>query len=337
MKGIYIQLIVLTLALHFGATCPVSAEGPAKGSRLTAKATVIRLLRKTKVMAGDKVALALHHIKYEPGLIIQAVYHHGSPLESFNSQIVPATLRVSIVMKKSGVVLLRLLKLPSALMRLKSQIDKTTGTVKQSLGQKNLSDHLQLKKSAAAIEKNLLSRAALLASKPIKVEKLKLILSKKYPIEGAPTTIKILGVSAPYFQYLLKIIYRPNSTTAEQQMVFPADNSRRFIWKPRTAGIAQIILMKLPETSSKVLRLLSALSQEIKARPTLPVAMQSEVIKLFGLVTKSAKKVLSRNVAIAYAGTPFSGILIMLLAGFILFGGLGWSLYRYFRNRVISG
>ncbi len=48
------------------------------------------------------------------------------------------------------------------------------------------------------------------------------------------------------------------------------------------------------------------------------------------LVAKGAdgKKVTSKNVATRYPATPVSGVIVMVLAGILLFGGAGWSLRR---------
>lgn len=46
------------------------------------------------------------------------------------------------------------------------------------------------------------------------------------------------------------------------------------------------------------------------------------------LIAKSAdkKKVASKNVAVCFPSTPVSGIIVMVFAGIILFGGAGYSL-----------
>ncbi|MCZ7583031.1 MAG: hypothetical protein M5R36_06680 [Deltaproteobacteria bacterium] len=86
----------------------------------------------------------------------------------------------------------------------------------------------------------------------------------------------------------LRVTYRPNSQTAETVTVGAFSAAGTVAWTPQYAGITQL-----------------------DAVPAAP----------------DAKPVATKNVATRFDGFPLRGMIVMLLAGVILFGGMAWSIY----------
>lgn len=110
-------------------------------------------------------------------------------------------------------------------------------------------------------------------------------LSEKYPEKGQPTHITLEADDAPVAGAMVKVHYRPNSETTVTQTLGPSDTAGGVEWTPDDAGIVT----------------LEAQREGAEA----PFA--------------------TRNVAVRYRGFPAQGLMIMLLAGVLLFGGAAFG------------
>ncbi len=121
-----------------------------------------------------------------------------------------------------------------------------------------------------------------------------LSLSEPYPKVGKKIEIRLEGVSEPAKESLW-VVHRPNSQTAETLEVGPFDDEGKIWWIPEAPGIANLT-NRDPESGDE--------------------------------------EMVSMSVAICFSSTPAWGILVMVLAGLLLFGGAGVSLRLALKENI---
>lgn len=107
------------------------------------------------------------------------------------------------------------------------------------------------------------------------------------PLLDAPVTVTVTDGTDPVAGARVEAHYRPNSQTAAREPLPPTDESGRTEWRPRAAGIATL-----------------------------------EVIDPAG-----GPPLASLNTAIRYGGFPARGLLVMIVAGLLLFGGAALGMW----------
>jgi hypothetical protein len=131
---------------------------------------------------------------------------------------------------------------------------------------------------------------ALCAAKPaLKVE-------PAYPTVGRPATVTLTGVAEAPKGLRLKVTYRPASQTEETDDMgeLGATGVR---WTPTSPGVTKI----------------AAVAPGVQSGGA-------------GGGSKKVKPVATVTISTRYASAPVSGILVMLIAGLLLFGGAAWSM-----------
>lgn len=116
--------------------------------------------------------------------------------------------------------------------------------------------------------------------------------SENFPLKGKSTTIKVLKGDLPVPGAGVEVIYRPNSQTVIREELGVTDSLGTVSWIPRDAGIVTV---------------------EINNR------LNGEIL-------------VKENVAVRFGKFPSSGIFIICLAGFVLFGGMITSFRLLFKK-----
>lgn len=106
------------------------------------------------------------------------------------------------------------------------------------------------------------------------------------PLRGEVVRLHVLDDGAPAPGHQVVAVYRPNSQTEHRERLPAVDASGTVLWTPRDAG--PVTLEVWP--------------------PDVEVDVDGDPL-------------LSLTVAVRYGGFPASGMLIMILAGLLLFGG----------------
>lgn len=120
-------------------------------------------------------------------------------------------------------------------------------------------------------------------------------IAETYPLMGSQVEISVLEDGDPLPGTSLSAEYRPNSRTAVIESVGVTDESGVIDWTPSDAGLVRI----------------NALSDDSEV----PIATIA--------------------VSVRYVGFPLSGILTMVIAGIILFGGAGLGMSILMREEKI--
>jgi hypothetical protein len=107
-----------------------------------------------------------------------------------------------------------------------------------------------------------------------------------YPTVGQPATVTLTGVAEAQKGLTIKVTYRPASQTAKTDDVGEPDARGAVKWTPRSPGVTRIA----------------------------------------AVVTGKKKPVATVTVSTRFASAPITGILVMLIAGLVLFGCAGWSI-----------
>jgi len=112
-------------------------------------------------------------------------------------------------------------------------------------------------------------------------------LNQSYPLVNRPVEVSVTDDDGPVLEATILVTYRPNSQTIDTETL--VTNQRGVaVWRPRDAGIARLEL-----------------------RPDDP--RQAALSTL--------------NVAVRFGGPPASGVLVMIVAGVLLFGGAGFGMW----------
>lgn len=120
-------------------------------------------------------------------------------------------------------------------------------------------------------------------------------LGIEYPVRGEAVALEIRGEdSAPLAGGRVEVTYRPNSQTAEVESLV-ADESGRVTWIPKDAGIVRLDA-STAETPGSV--------------------------------------VATRRVAVRFRHVPASGIVVMVVAGTLLFGGAALAFWLLLSHGV---
>lgn len=157
----------------------------------------------------------------------------------------------------------------------------------------------QAQATTPAPEKTSTPKESIAPAPPVsKEDKPSLEIEDKYPLMGMGTKITLIMDNVPQ-NTLLTVIYRPNGAKAielrKDVAIFPEDNS--IIWKPEEPGNTRLIAWVADDKSED--------------KPN----------------GKTKGRILAtKDVATCYPSPPWSGIAVMFIAGFILFGGLAYSL-----------
>lgn len=116
-----------------------------------------------------------------------------------------------------------------------------------------------------------------------------------YPLRGTHTTLTVTGDDgAPVPGAVVEAIYRPSSETEARETLAPTGADGTVDWEPRVAGIVTLVARSGPgETAPEIAR---------------------------------------RSVAVRFGGFPGPGILIMALAGLLLFGGAALGFVALMRS-----
>lgn len=115
-------------------------------------------------------------------------------------------------------------------------------------------------------------------------------LADPRPLLDEPVTVTVTDGGEPLAGARLDAHYRPNSQTASREPLAPTDAAGRTEWTPRAAGIATLELLD-PDGGP-------------------PLA--------------------SLNTAIRYGGFPAAGMVVMIVAGLLLFGGAAFGTWMLF-------
>jgi hypothetical protein len=127
----------------------------------------------------------------------------------------------------------------------------------------------------------------------------KLTLESKFPTVGKAEAVTLTGADDPA-ALRLRVVYRPNSETSVKKTLGAFDAEGRISWTPKAPGLTVLEAIR-PDGKDK--------SGKDK----------------FKSVTKL-------KVATCYARTPVRGLVVMILAGILLFGGAAVSLWMALRR-----
>lgn len=117
-------------------------------------------------------------------------------------------------------------------------------------------------------------------------------LSQDFPLKGKLTTITVVKGDLPLSGAGVEVIYRPNSQTAVRDTLGVTDSLGTVSWRPRDAGIVTVAINDKP----------------------------------------SRKILVRQNVAVRFGRFPSGGILVMCIAGVVLFGGMITSFLLLFKK-----
>lgn len=115
-------------------------------------------------------------------------------------------------------------------------------------------------------------------------------VSDERPIRDTSVRLTVSEGRRPAAGAQVTAVYRPNSLTSETEELTPVDSSGTLMWTPRSTG---------------------------------PVTLE---VRPAG-ADDDAPAAVSHTVAVRYGGLPASGLLIMVLAGVLLFGGAAVAFY----------
>jgi len=107
-------------------------------------------------------------------------------------------------------------------------------------------------------------------------------VAETYPLKGEPTTITVETADGPASGAVVVVVYRPNSQTGSTETLAPTDSNGQVLWTPYDAGIVTLT-----------------------ARAD----------------TAEGETIATTNLSVRFGSFPGSGLLIMILAGVLLFGG----------------
>ncbi len=154
----------------------------------------------------------------------------------------------------------------------------------------------------------VLSTAVLWSAGPGRADEFnpQLSFSGLAPTEGESIVVSLKGVADPT-QWTAIMIYRPNSRTEHRSEVktFTADGYAT--WLLEKPGLIKVAASGPDEKAVAAL----------KEPPT---------------ETNRPMKKVEKTIAVKFSATPVSGVVIFLLAGLILFGGAGLSLFKALRE-----
>lgn len=127
----------------------------------------------------------------------------------------------------------------------------------------------------------------------------KITLDDKFATVGAAEAVQLTGSTDPT-ALRLRVTYRPNSATSDETVLGAFDADGRITWTPAAPGLTVLEAVR-------------------------PDGKDENGDAKFKAVTKL-------RVATCYAETPVSGLLVMILAGILLFGGAAVSLCMALRE-----
>ncbi len=123
---------------------------------------------------------------------------------------------------------------------------------------------------------------------------LELCLDQAFPKEGEPCLIRVTDREHPVRGARLRVTYRPNSEVETIERLGATNAEGELVWIPDDAGIA-----------------------------TLEAGLAS-------VGSQGEQTSLNLTVSVRFRSSPALGIVILLLAGMILFGGNGYSFAKTF-------
>ncbi|MBW3565297.1 MAG: hypothetical protein KY459_11270 [Acidobacteria bacterium] len=116
-----------------------------------------------------------------------------------------------------------------------------------------------------------------------------------YPLFGEPVTVTVADDGVPVGSATVSAEYRPNSRTMVAEAIGTTDASGNVEWTPSDAGL----------------------------------------VRLTAIAAGSEEAIASKAVSVRYVSFPIEGILTMLIAGIILFGGAGLGMSILMREEKI--
>jgi hypothetical protein len=108
-------------------------------------------------------------------------------------------------------------------------------------------------------------------------------LSEDYPLRGVPATLQVSEDGAPLAGVVVEALYRPNSQTSRSETLPATGADGTVSWTPEDAGIVQLTARRGSSDEAE------------------PLAVA--------------------RVAVRFGGFPTAGLVIMIAAGLLLFGG----------------
>ena len=124
--------------------------------------------------------------------------------------------------------------------------------------------------------------------------KLELCLDQAFPRQGEPCLIRVTDGEEPVRSARLRVTYRPNSEVETVQRLGATNAEGELVWIPEDAGIA-----------------------------TLEAGLAS-------VGSEGEPTSLNLTVSVRFQSSPALGIVILLTAGMILFGGNGYAFAKTF-------
>ena len=143
------------------------------------------------------------------------------------------------------------------------------------------------RRGGVATVSTVLAAVALALAAPTAAAAVEITLDHPRPLLGEPVTVTVTDGADPLAGARLEAHYRPNSQTASREPLPPTDAAGRTEWRPRAAGIATL-----------------------------------EVIDPAG-----GTPLATLNTAIRYGRFPARGIVVMVVAGLLLFGGAALGMW----------
>lgn len=122
-------------------------------------------------------------------------------------------------------------------------------------------------------------------------------VEEKYPQQGKMFRVSVSNLAEEDLETaLLSVTYRPNSETKVSETISPSTEKGTWFFTPGHAGIVELSVEQPGKPKNKVL--------------------------------------VSKPISVRFSKTPISGILVMLFAGFILFGGIIISMKQALTMKV---
>lgn len=125
-----------------------------------------------------------------------------------------------------------------------------------------------------------------LAAQPASATGLEVTVADAYPLRGAPVAVSVARDGRPVADAVITARYRPNSQTVHTETLPPTGADGRVTWRPKDAGVVALAVT------------------DPAGGPALA----------------------STRVAVRFGSFPLSGLLVMVIAAVVLFGGAAWGM-----------